>query len=62
MNAPVPRIPAPPPPPDSWIRLVDRMEKHVRWYRWLTVANVFVFGTNIVFMGVYLIASYWLRH
>lgn len=60
------RIPPPVPgPDDGWenlTKLADRIEKHVRWYRWLTLANVILFGSNMVFMGLYVVAVYWVRH
>lgn len=64
MNAPPPR-PGHGPPDDGWTdlaKLADRIEKHVRWYRWLTVMNVVAFGANALFMLLYLIAAYGLRH
>jgi hypothetical protein len=63
MNAP--QRPPQPGPNDGWqnlTKLADRIEKHVRWYRWLTLANVIVFGANAAFMLIYLILGYWLRH
>lgn len=50
-------------PPPGWHSLTaiaDRIEKNVRWYRWLTLANVIVFGTNTVMLALNLIAAYWL--
>lgn len=64
MNGPPPRLPEPG-PGEGWInltKLADRIEKNVRWYRWLTLANVIVFGTNTVLMLLYLIVAYRLRH
>lgn len=66
MNA-QPKPPPPPPPgrPPGWINLTalaDRIEKHVRWYFWLTAANVIVFGVNAVFLLVLFIANYLARH
>lgn len=64
MNIPV-RPPGPEGLPEGWInltKLADRIEKYVKLYRWLTYANVTVFGTNAVVMTIYMILRYWLGH
>lgn len=48
----------PPVPPDGWndlVKIAARIEKHVRLYRWLTWINVVVFGSNALFVLIYLI-------
>lgn len=64
MNIPIPP-PVPGPGDGGWVelgKLADRIEKHVRWYRWLTLANVIVFGGNAAFLLFLFVANWWLRH
>lgn len=61
------RVPPLTPGPDdggreNLTRLADRIEKHVRHYRWLTYVNVVMFGGNMAFMLVVFVAQWWLRH
>ena len=63
MNIPI--RPPTPGPDDGWenlTKLADRIEKHVRMYRWLTYVNVIVFGSNAAFLLFLFIANWWLRH
>lgn len=61
-----PRRPPGPGPHSGWedlAKLADRIEKHVRAYRWLTIVNVIVFGTNATLLFLYLVTYWWgLRH
>lgn len=61
MNAPQRPMPGGGGPPEGWInlsKLADRIEWNVRWYRWLTLANVIVFGGNALFLLIYLVVRW----
>lgn len=61
MNAPQRPMPGGDGPPEGWInltKLADRIEKHVRAYRWLTYINVVVFGSNAFFLLMHLIVRW----
>lgn len=63
MNKPIPN-PGPGGGEGHWInltKLAEGIDRNVRWYRWLTLANLILFGSNAVVMTIYVIARIWFR-
>lgn len=61
MNIPQRHPPRMPERAPDILEIMYRMERAVRQYRWLTYANVIVWGCNCAMLSAYLVARYLFR-